>query len=517
MLFKSIAVLALSATTFAAVRMPFTKSASISRRSLREQLDAPVFYELTINTTLGTPPQRFAPLIDTGSSLTWVHSATDPQCATAAGKCVTTFDSSKSTTFTSTGGTFDMVYSGGDIHVTGPEFTDVLDLAGQQITGATFGLSTDSNCPLQGILGLSYNPDLSIPSFIQKGVEQKVLERPVYSIWLNSASGTHGEIVFSGVNHAKYTGSLISVEMERQDDGTVRYLEVPATAFGILDAAGNFNSLFPNNYDGMTVFTDTGHPWGFSLPPAIYSNLLKALGAVQQSGGIFVPCVLASSSAKYRTQFGGADGPQIDVPISAFMYAHDSSTPPIISADGTTIDACSIRKVQVTDGDQRATFGMLWHEWAYVVHDLENKVVAIAQNTRDYSREDDIPEVEAGTAIPGAASTVAHQIPGFHGSSTTYQATTATPTTIGTATGYACSDPTVNLGIAACAQSSTMRIPSSSIKHAMPSPISIGPSAVTPWTSFVTSTISATQEAPAFPADSADLGDWFSLNLLPPI
>ena len=151
MLFKSIAVLALSATTFAAVRMPFTKSASISRRSLREQLDAPVFYELTINTTLGTPPQRFAPLIDTGSSLTWVHSATDPQCATAAGKCVTTFDSSKSTTFTSTGGTFDMVYSGGDIHVTGPEITDDLDLSGQQITCATFGLSTDSNCPLQGI------------------------------------------------------------------------------------------------------------------------------------------------------------------------------------------------------------------------------------------------------------------------------------------------------------------------------------------------------------------------------
>ncbi|ORZ25582.1 aspartic peptidase domain-containing protein [Absidia repens] len=120
--------------------------------------------------------------------------------------------------------------------VNGTYVKDTVMVAGAKVPQQQFGLATytkdilipqDSNSGgggsastvnANGILGLGY-PQLTAATtqnnpaytpFVFNLVQQGVIQEPVFSVYLNSASkqGWAGEIIFGGVDHSKYEGDL---------------------------------------------------------------------------------------------------------------------------------------------------------------------------------------------------------------------------------------------------------------------------------------------------------------------
>jgi saccharopepsin len=121
---------------------------------------------LTINTniidfatvSLGTPPQDFKVVLDTGSSNLWVPSS---KCNSIACFLHAKFDSSASSTYKANGSEFEIRYGSGSL--SGFVSSDALDFAGLKIKNQLFAEATEEPGlafafgRFDGILGLGYD------------------------------------------------------------------------------------------------------------------------------------------------------------------------------------------------------------------------------------------------------------------------------------------------------------------------------------------------------------------------
>nr|XP_020015491.1 napsin-A-like [Castor canadensis] len=186
---------------------------------------------------LGTPPQNFSVVFDTGSSNLWVPST---RCSYLSLPCWLhrRFDAKASSSFKPNGTKFAIQYGTGQLE--GILSEDKLTIGG--ITGArvTFGESVWEPSLVfafsffDGILGLGF-PILAVEGVkppLDALVEQGLLEKPVFSIYLNrdpeGAEG--GELVLGGSDPAHYIPPLTfmpvtipaywQIHMERVKVGT---------------------------------------------------------------------------------------------------------------------------------------------------------------------------------------------------------------------------------------------------------------------------------------------------------
>jgi saccharopepsin len=109
------------------------------------------------NISLGTPPQNFSVILDTGSSHFWVPSI---KCSSNACRSHKQYDSSTSSTYKANGSEFKIHYGIGT--VSGMVSSDNLEIAGLTIEDKRFGEALqeiDSAfvvSPYDGILGMGY-------------------------------------------------------------------------------------------------------------------------------------------------------------------------------------------------------------------------------------------------------------------------------------------------------------------------------------------------------------------------
>lgn len=211
---------------------------------------------------IGTPPQKFQAIMDTGSSNLWVPDST---CGSAKktgalkSKCTSTcsqlsktqlcgalcpqkccavdaelarlfklpatydacdkkakFDSSKSTTYVKDGESFSIQYGTGSCD--GFVGKDSVNLAGIVVKNQAFGQATNiadffADQPLDGILGMGW-PAISVDGLepvFQNMVDQKLVESPVFAFWLGHESQEGelaGEITVGGIDKTRYTGDI---------------------------------------------------------------------------------------------------------------------------------------------------------------------------------------------------------------------------------------------------------------------------------------------------------------------
>ncbi|KAI8977635.1 aspartic peptidase domain-containing protein [Mycotypha africana] len=239
---------------------------------LQKRLDAsvPLFnYRTQFLATIdvGTPPQKFNVVIDTGSADLWIPSkeCPDDYCP------YYTFNSAKSSTYHDLKEKFDILY--GSAYASGKFVTDDVTLSGITVKNQKLALVTKTEGVLNvntsvsakihqdGILGLGY-PHLvtgarSYNPLLFNMMEQHLIPQPVFSIYMGNqldSVGWTGELMLGGANNKKYTGDI-------------HYVPVMA------DEKDKPFTLWQTNVQGFGVTNKDGHRVG----QALFRKLRKAV------------------------------------------------------------------------------------------------------------------------------------------------------------------------------------------------------------------------------------------------
>ncbi|XP_028708360.2 cathepsin E isoform X3 [Macaca mulatta] len=198
----------------------FTESCSMDQSAnepLINYLDMEYFGTISI----GSPPQNFTVIFDTGSSNLWVPSV---YCTSPACKTHTRFQPSQSSTYSQPGQSFSIQYGTGSL--SGIIGADQVSVEGLTVVGQQFGESvtepgqTFVDAEFDGILGLGY-PSLAVggvtPVF-DNMMAQNLVDLPLFSVYMSSnpEGGVGSELIFGGYDHSHFSGSLNWVPVTKQ-------------------------------------------------------------------------------------------------------------------------------------------------------------------------------------------------------------------------------------------------------------------------------------------------------------
>jgi len=226
-------------------------------------MNAQYFSEITI----GTPPQTFKVVLDTGSSNLWVPSQS---CSSIACYLHSTYDSSSSSTYKKNGSTFEIQYGSGSL--SGFVSQDVMTIGDLHIKNQDFAEATNEPGlafafgKFDGILGLGYDTisvNRIIPPFYQM-INQKLLDEPVFAFYLGRED-EGSEAVFGGVDKKHYTGKIEYIPLRRK-----AYWEVDIESIAFGDEVAEL--------EGTGAILDTGTSLNV-LPSSLAELLNKEIGA----------------------------------------------------------------------------------------------------------------------------------------------------------------------------------------------------------------------------------------------
>jgi saccharopepsin len=159
--------------------------------------------------TLGTPPQKFNVIMDTGSADLWVpaSSCTSANCAQK-----NKFNPAKSSTFKNTKKPFSIQYGTGSVSGNiGSEMLGFGNFKLKQTFGTATTVSQDfQGSPFDGILGLAYNTISSEKALtpFENLVASKSLSQNILGVFLDHNGGKTSEMIFGGTDKTKYTGAI---------------------------------------------------------------------------------------------------------------------------------------------------------------------------------------------------------------------------------------------------------------------------------------------------------------------
>jgi len=211
---------------------------------------------------------------------------------------------------------------------------------------------------------------------------------------LNDLDASTGSILFGGVDTEKYTGALSKLPII-PEQGVFAEFIIALTGLG---SNGNEGSIFKN--ETVPVLLDSGSSLMY-LPDNVARSLYSTYDAQYDStqGAAFVDCDLANQEGSLEFTFSG---PTISVPLNELVIVagYSRGTPVCILGIGPA-------------GDSVSVLGDTFLRSAYVVYDLENNQIALAQ-TNFNATSSSISEIATGadgvpnaSGVANAVSTVA--------------------------------------------------------------------------------------------------------------
>lgn len=309
--------------------------------------------------TLGTPPQSFKVILDTGSSNLWVPST---KCSSIACFLHSKYDAGQSSTYKPNGTAFEIRYGTGSME--GFVSNDLLTIGDLSISGQDFAEATKEPGltfafgKFDGILGLGYDTISvlhTVPPFYNM-IAQGLLDEKVFAFYLGDANAGEdgdngGEAIFGGVDKSRFTGDIKYAPVRRKGYWEV---ELEKVAFG--DAEMELENT------GAAIDTGTSL---IALPTDIAEILNSQIGAKRSWNGQYtVDCAKVPSLPPLKFTFSG------------HTYDIDGSDY-ILNAGGTCISA-------FTGMDFPPPMGPIWiigdvflRKW-YTVYDLERNAVGFA-------------------------------------------------------------------------------------------------------------------------------------------
>ncbi|CAI4407518.1 BDH_1b_G0027880.mRNA.1.CDS.1 [Saccharomyces cerevisiae] len=375
---------------------------------------------------IGTPPQTVYLQLDTGSSDMIVNNADIAYCksmsdgsdyastdnyeltATSNGLPSTTisseayntlcsywgtFDASNSSTFENNATFFNNTYGDGTYYA-GTYGTDVVSFENITLNDFTFGVSNDTIGNPSGILGISlpiaeftdgieYALALNRTPFIYDNFPMELknqgkINKIAYSLFLNGPDAHFGSILFGAVDKSKYTGQLYTLPMLQAFNtlGSNPGMIITAQSVAILDSESGNKTVSDIQFP---VMLDSGTTFSY-LPTEIAEAIGKSFDgeySFDDQGYIF-DCSKVNDTL-LSVDFGGFN---ISANISNFVTSAK--------------DRCVLN---VKQSESTYMLGDAFLVDAYVVYDLENYEISIAQASFN-NQEEDI-EVISDT-VPGA-------------------------------------------------------------------------------------------------------------------
>ncbi|XP_027957963.1 chymosin-like [Eumetopias jubatus] len=273
----------------------------VASEPLTNYLDCQYFGKIYI----GTPPQEFTVVFDTGSSDLWVPSV---YCKSYACQNHHRFDPAKSSTFQNLNKALSIQYGTGSMQgFLGVDTVTVSNIVDSQ---QTVGLSTQepgnvfTYSEFDGILGLAY-PSLaseySVPVF-DNMMQKHLVAQDLFSVYL-SRNGQGSMLTLGAIDPSYYTGSLHWVPVTVQEYWQFSVDRV--TVNGVVVACDG----------GCQAILDTGTSMLVG-PSSDIVNIQTAIGATQDQYGEFdINCRSLSSMPEVVFEIHGQKYP---LPSSAY-------------------------------------------------------------------------------------------------------------------------------------------------------------------------------------------------------
>lgn len=396
-------------TLSVSVTVERTDKPRFGRHRKRETVDLELknlFTYYSADLEIGTPKQQGTFLIDTGSSDLWVSSSD--------------FSTSSSSTYQETSYDFAIAYAD-QSSASGKYATDNVYISGAQVSGANFAVAT-SDSDGTNVFGVGpRNQEASVNTLSQSGTlsrtydnipiqlkNQGFISSTSYSLWLDAIDDTTGQILFGGVDHAKYIGNLAVVPVLRR---TIQGIQV--TEPMMLSVVLNGISVYNGNGDSgdvvsgasLSVLLDSGTSLTY-LPGDWVDAIGNTIKATYNSGVNGYITGKISGGLKYSLS-----GIEIDVPFDQILLdlttggggaASDDDGNSLymlgISPEGTGVDYSSYTYI----------LGDTFLRSAYVVYDLDNWEIALAPLDSDPSGsnvEAIVDSIPSATQAPGYSAT----------------------------------------------------------------------------------------------------------------
>ena len=307
--------------------------------------------------SLGSPPQTFKVILDTGSSNLWVPST---QCTSIACFLHTKYDSSASSSYKANGTEFKIQYGSGSME--GFVSNDNLRIGDLNIKGQDFAEATKEPGlafafgKFDGILGLAYDTisvNHIVPPFYNM-INQGLIDEAVFSFRIGSSESDGGEAIFGGIDKSAYSGKLEYVPVRRKAYWEV---ELDKVAFG--------DDVLELENTGAAIDTGTSL---IAVPTDIAEMLNTQIGAKRSWNGQYtVECSRVPNLPVLSLHMGGKA-----YPLEGSDY--------ILQVQGTCISAFTGLDINLPGGGSLWIVGDVFLRKYYTVYDLGRNAVGFAKS-----------------------------------------------------------------------------------------------------------------------------------------
>ncbi|CCD25027.1 proteinase A NDAI_0E02105 [Naumovozyma dairenensis CBS 421] len=321
---------------------------------LSNYLNAQYFADIT----LGTPPQSFKVILDTGSSNLWVPSV---ECGSLACYLHSKYDHDKSSSYKPNGTDFAIRYGTGSLE--GYISQDTLNIGDLNIPKQDFAEATSEPGltfafgKFDGILGLAYDSisvNKVVPPFYN-AIEQELLDEKKFAFYLgdaNKKSEDGGEITIGGIDKTKFKGDIDWLPVRRK-----AYWEVKFEGIGLGDQFAELEN------HGAAIDTGTSL---IALPSGLAEIINTEIGAKKGwTGQYTVECDARPNLPDLTFNFNGKN-----FTIGPYDYT--------LEVSGSCISAIMPMDFPEPVGPM-AIIGDAFLRKYYSIYDLENNAVGLAE------------------------------------------------------------------------------------------------------------------------------------------
>ncbi|KAJ3273844.1 hypothetical protein HDV01_003822 [Terramyces sp. JEL0728] len=328
-------------------------------------------YMFSTAISVGSPPQTFKVLLDTGSSNFWIR---DSSCASQ--DCSNPgFKSAKSKTFQTVNSNAPPINYLDGSFVQGPLVEDVVSINGKSVQQEFYLAKNDGSAEgyaVDGILGFAF-PD-AYPTFFKNLITDNQIGKQVFSIYYSNDLQS-GSLLVGGVDTNRYAGQLLwNLVYGDKDDGDAPF-SMWKTKLNSLTVSSKNTTLA----DSFKLIFDTGTSLS-NFPVAIADSINSALGFAKIPGQNItygIPCPNSTIPAGLpNITLGFATGSLVFHPAD---YIYFSSLP----SNKTGSVFCTSSFIGRANLTNSAIFGNVLTQKLYVVHDYKNRKIGVAVANRN--------------------------------------------------------------------------------------------------------------------------------------